>query len=70
MRKGELGKELPAHGTLKRYRHRSQPCRDGCCREIYNEYMRVYKQRPEQRRKRKEYDAAYYSRKREISKTA
>lgn len=69
MRKGELSKPLPPHGTLNRYRHRSQPCREACCREVYNEYMRIYRQQPQQRAKRKAYDIEYYARKRELSKT-
>lgn len=68
MRKGELAKELPEHGTLPRYKSRIDPCRCDSCRGAYNEYMRIYRQSdtwkmkyrsPEQRELTRRYNAAW-----------
>jgi hypothetical protein len=31
--------DLPAHGTRKRYQHRSEPCRCGACTEANAKYI-------------------------------
>jgi hypothetical protein len=46
MKKGELIKPLPEHGTIERWRHRVHPCKKcDLCRAAYNTYMRDYRQR-------------------------
>lgn len=40
----EVKKDLPPHGTRKRYMHKTHPCREECCREANRRYMEKWRE--------------------------